>query len=118
MIIVIICGYTVIMKGTAITSTVANAAARQEDEWNKEVIFESAAPFMDCINEINNTQVDNVKDQDVVMPMYNLIEYNDIIIKKHLSVYGNITEMNQMLLYYSRFWIIQTLSKINKKHCR
>ena len=58
---------------------------------------------MDCINEINNTQVDNVKDQDVVMPMYNLIEYNDIIIKKHLSVYGNITEMNQMLLYYSRF---------------
>ena len=106
------------MKGTAITSTVANAAARQEDEWNKEVIFESAAPFMDCINEINNTQVDNVKEQDVAMPMYNLIEYNDIIIKKHLSVYGNITEMNQMLLYYSRFWIIQTLSKINKKDCR
>ena len=58
---------------------------------------------MDCINEINNTQVDNVKDQDVAMPMYNLIEYNDIIIKKHLSVYGNITEMKQMLLYYSRF---------------
>ena len=37
MIIVITCGYRLIMKGTAITSTVENAAARQEDEWNKQV---------------------------------------------------------------------------------
>ena len=29
------------------------------------------------MSEINNTQVDNAKDTDVVMPMYNLIEYND-----------------------------------------
>ena len=29
------------------------------------------------INEINNTQVDNAKDIDIVMPMYNLIEYSD-----------------------------------------
>ena len=29
----------------------------------------------DCISEINNTQIDNTKDIDVVMPMYNLIEY-------------------------------------------
>ena len=77
MIIVITCGYRLIMKGTAITSTVENAAARQEDEWNKQVMFENVAPFMDCINEINNIQVDNVKNQDVVMPIYNLIEYND-----------------------------------------
>ena len=30
-----------------------------------------------CISEINNTQVDNVKDIDTAMPMYNLIEYSD-----------------------------------------
>ena len=77
MIIVITCGYRLIMKGTAITSTVENAAARQEDEWNKQVMFENVAPFTDCINEINNIQVDNVKNQDVVMPIHNLIEYND-----------------------------------------
>ena len=29
------------------------------------------------MNEINNTQVDNAKDIDVVIPMYNLIEYSD-----------------------------------------
>ena len=33
--------------------------------------------FNDCIIEINNTQVDNAKDIDVVMLMYNLIEYSD-----------------------------------------
>ena len=30
-----------------------------------------------CISEINNTQVDNAEDLDIVMPMYNLIEYSD-----------------------------------------
>ena len=39
--------------------------------------FKSCAPFTNCISEINNTHVDNAKDIDVVMPMYNLIEYSD-----------------------------------------
>ena len=34
-------------------------------------------PFTDCISKVNNTQVDYAKDIDVVMLMYNLIEYND-----------------------------------------
>ena len=32
---------------------------------------------MYLLNEINNTQVDNAKDIDIVIPMYNLIEYSD-----------------------------------------
>ena len=43
----------------------------------KKVIFKDCAPFTNCISEINNTQVDNAKDLDIVMPMYNLIEYSD-----------------------------------------
>ena len=35
------------------------------------------APFTDCISEKNNTQIDNAKDIDIVMPMHNLIEYSD-----------------------------------------
>ena len=31
----------------------------------------------DCISEVNNTQVDNAKDIDIVIPMYNLIEYSN-----------------------------------------
>ena len=49
---------------------------REVDKINKEVIFKNYAPFTDCISKINNTQV-NVKDVDVVMLMYNLIEYRD-----------------------------------------
>ena len=29
------------------------------------------------VREINNSQVDNAKDLDIVMPTYDLIEYND-----------------------------------------
>ena len=40
-------------------------------------IFKNCAPFTDCISEINNTKIDNAKDIDVVMAMYNLTEYSD-----------------------------------------
>ena len=43
----------------------------------KEVIFKNFALFTNCISKINNTQVDDAHDFDVVMPMYNLIEYSD-----------------------------------------
>ena len=54
-----------------------NAAARQEDERDKGVAFKNCAPFTNCMSEINNTQVENAKDIDIVMPMYNLIEDSD-----------------------------------------
>ena len=54
-----------------------DAAARQADERDKGLVFKNCAPFFNCISEINNTQIDNAKDIDIVMPMYNLIEYSD-----------------------------------------
>ena len=44
---------------------------------HKELVFKNCAPFTDCISEINNTQIDNAKDIDLVMLMYNLIEYGN-----------------------------------------
>ena len=43
----------------------------------KNIIVENCIPFADWISEANNTQVDDAKDIDVVMPMYNIIEYSD-----------------------------------------
>ena len=66
------------VSGTiTITGTGADDAAKRADERKKEMkeIFKNGAPFTDCIIEINNTQIDNAKDADVVMPMCNLIEY-------------------------------------------
>ena len=68
----------ILVKGTiTINGRGADAAARQANERDKGVAFKNCAPFINCISEINNTQVDNAKDIDIVMPMYNLIEYSD-----------------------------------------
>ena len=75
-----LCDYSdayVLVKGTITINGRADAAARQADERDKVVIFKNCAPFTNCISEINNTQIDNAKDIDIVMPMYNLIEYSD-----------------------------------------
>ena len=76
-----LCDYSdayILVKGTiTITGAGADAAVRQADERDKGVIFKNCALFTNCISEINNTQVDNAKDIDIVMPMYNLIEYSD-----------------------------------------
>ena len=76
-----LCDYSdayILVKGTiTIAGAGDDAAARQADERDKGVIFKNCAPFINCISEINNTQVDNTKDIDIVMPMYNLIEYSD-----------------------------------------
>ena len=68
----------ILVSGTIIiTGGGDNDSAKWADEKNKGVIFKNCAPFTDCISEINNNQIDNAKDIDAVMPMYNLIEYND-----------------------------------------
>ena len=76
-----LCDYAdayILVKGTiTITGAGDDAAARRADERNKGVIFKNCAPFTKCISRINNTDIDNAQDIDIVMPMYNLIEYSD-----------------------------------------
>ena len=67
-----------LVKGTiTITGKRDDAAARKADERGKGVKFKSCAPFTKCISRINNTDIDTAQDIDIVMPMYNLIEYSD-----------------------------------------
>ena len=76
-----LCDYSnayIIVKGRiTITGAGADAAARQAGERDKGVAFKNCARFTNCISEINNSQVDNAKDIDIVLSMYNLIEYSD-----------------------------------------
>ena len=75
------CDYSdayILVKGKiTIAGAGDDAAARQADERDKGVAFKNCPPFTNCISEINNTQIDNAKDIDIVMPIYNLIEYSD-----------------------------------------
>ena len=42
---------------------------------NKKLIFKNWAPFVNCLSKIKNTQIDNAEYIDIVMPLYNLLEY-------------------------------------------
>ena len=81
----ILCDYSdayILVKGTiTITGAGADIAGRQADERDKGVAFQNCASFANCIGEINNTQVDNAKGMNIVMHMYNLIEYSDNYVK-------------------------------------
>ena len=76
-----LCDYSdayILVKGRiTITGAGDDAAARQADKRNKGVILKNSIPFINCKSEINNTEIDNAKDIDIVMPMPNLIEYSD-----------------------------------------
>ena len=52
-------------------------AEKRLDERNKGVAFKNCMPFTKCIIRINNTDIDNAQNIDIVMPVYNLIEYSD-----------------------------------------
>ena len=77
-----LCDYAdsyILVKGTiTITDEGADAAAERADERDKGVTFKNCAPFTKCISRINNTDIDNAHDIDIVIPMYNFIEYSDI----------------------------------------
>ena len=64
-----------LVKGRTTVNNTGTAAAPTNS--NKKVIFKNCTQFTDCIFEIKNTQVDNAKQIDIVMPMHNLIEYSN-----------------------------------------
>ena len=42
----------------------------------KKLAFKNNPPFVSCISKINNTLINNAEDLDILMPMYNLLEYS------------------------------------------
>ena len=63
--------YIVVKRRISVTGN--NAANRR----NKKLTFKNNAPFRSCISKINNTFIDKAEDLDIVMPMYNLLQYCD-----------------------------------------
>ena len=85
--------YTVVKGDTTITkktftandfeapnNTAANVTATNTANDNafaeKKLVFKNNAQFIYCISKINDVKIDNAEDLDVVMPMYNLLEYS------------------------------------------
>ena len=76
-----LCDYSdayILLKGKiTITGAGADLAARQTDERDKGVAFKNCAPFTSSKSDINNVEIDYGQDIDIIMPMYDLIEYSD-----------------------------------------
>ena len=81
-----ICGYAdayILVNGTI---TVAGNEPR--DRQNRPLILKNNAPFVSCITRINNELIEDADDLDIIMPMYNLLEYSKNYRKNIGSLYN------------------------------
>ena len=74
----------IVVKGIVTVS----ADERDRDEMNRQVILKNNAPFISCISKINGVLVKNAEDPDIVMPMYNLLEYSKNYSKTSASLWN------------------------------
>ena len=44
---------------------------------NTRVAFKNCAPFTRCVTHINDEHVETAENLDIIIPMYNLLEYSD-----------------------------------------
>ena len=69
------CGYN--DACIAVKGTITVEGDDHDKKRNKKLTFKNNAPFRSCISKINNTFIDNAEDLDIVMPMYNQLEYSE-----------------------------------------
>ena len=62
-------------NNTAANANATNTANDNEFD-EKKLAFKNNTPFINCVSKINGVKSDNAEDLDVVMPMYNLLEYS------------------------------------------
>ena len=66
--------YILVKENITVNNTGIDAAPTNR---NKKVLFKNCAPFTNCLSKINNIEIDNAEYIDIVMLMYNLIEYSN-----------------------------------------
>ena len=52
-----------------------------DDAYDKKLAFKHNTPFISCILKIHNTLSNNAEDSNIVIPMYNLIEYSEKLVE-------------------------------------
>ena len=56
--------------------TISNTGTATNPNNKQKIIIKNCARCTKCMSEINKTKIDNAKDMDIAMLMYNLIEYS------------------------------------------
>ena len=70
-----------------VNGTITAAGNQPRDRKNRPLILN--APFVSCITKINNELIEDADDLDIVMPMYNLLEYSKNYRKTRGSLYNH-----------------------------
>ena len=63
----------IVIKGTI---DLLGTAVNENDKAQKNAKFKNNAGFRSCISKSKSMLIDNAEDLDVVIPMYNLLEYS------------------------------------------
>ena len=88
-----LCDYSdayILVKGTMTVTApgVNNGANNIRDKRNRPLILKNNAPFVSCIARINGELIEDADDLDIVMRMYNLLEYSKNYRKTIGSLYN------------------------------
>ena len=80
----------ILVKGTITVTApgVNNNANNIRDKRNRPVILKNNAPFVSCITRINGELIKDADDLDIVMSIYNLLEYSKNYRKTIGSLYN------------------------------
>ena len=84
----VLCDYSdayILVNGTILVVNLVAAGAAAEN-YKKELLFKNCPPFTDWISEVNNMRKEHFQDIDLVMQVYNIIEYSDKYLKKSASL--------------------------------
>ena len=71
-----------------VNGTITVAGNNLRDRRNRLLIFKNNAPFVSCITRINGELIEDADDLDIVMSMYNLLEYSKNYRKTTGSLYN------------------------------
>ena len=86
------------IKGIITVNGVVNGAENDIARRNRPLTLKNNAPFVSCITRINGELIEDADDLDIVMPMYNLLEYSKNYRKTIGSLYnyyrGELTDDN------------------------
>ena len=74
-----LCNYSdayILVNGTITVNGIVNGAENEIIRRNRKLILKNNAPFVSCIPRINNELLEDADDLNIVLPMYNLLEYS------------------------------------------
>ena len=86
-----LCDYSdayILVKGTITLNGIVNGAENEILRRNRPLILKNNAPFVSYMTKINNEFIEDADDLDIVIPMYNLLEYSKNYRKTIGSLYN------------------------------